>query len=101
MQTILQYKVEFSLIMENYIKKILIMKTIEERSIEWAESNYFPDGQTERQQESTINAYAKIYSKIASVQREIDINKACEWLKARDVLSDYSLEIFRKAMMVE
>lgn len=39
------------------------------------------------------------YTQIAEEQKTIDIDKACDWLKARNVLTDASLEGFRKAMM--
>lgn len=73
-------------------------KSIEERAKEWAESNYYPDGESETQRKIKINAYAKVYCKIASKQKQIDIDKACEWLRARNVLTEASLEGFRKAM---
>lgn len=38
------------------------------------------------------------YIKGATDQKATDINKACEWLKARNVLTEASLEGFRKAM---
>ena len=74
------------------------MKTIEERAREWTESNYYPDGESETQRKIKINAYAKVYCKIASKQKQIDIDKACEWLRARNVLTESSLEEFRKVM---
>ena len=34
----------------------------------------------------------------AKEQKQIDIDKACDWLKARNVITEDSLEGFRKAM---
>lgn len=38
------------------------------------------------------------YIQGAAEQKAIDIDKACEWLKARNVLTDASLDGFRKTM---
>lgn len=37
----------------------------------------------------------------AEEQKRIDIEKVCDWLKARNVLTDASLDGFRKAMEEE
>ena len=79
------------------------MKTIEERAKSNAdrhqavEFKYFG---SER-----VYGYSRIYNvektayeKGAKEQKAIDIEKACEWLKVRNVLTDASLEGFRKIM---
>ena len=38
------------------------------------------------------------YTQGAIEQKAIDIDKACEWLLARNVLTEASIEGFRKAM---
>ena len=38
------------------------------------------------------------YTQGATEQRTIDIKKACEWLRSRNVLTEASIEGFRKAM---
>lgn len=79
------------------------MKTIEERAREFAD----------RHEEAELNlrglggvyGYNRIknaeicaYKRGAEEQRKIDIDKAYDWLKARNVLIDASLEGFRKTM---
>ena len=70
------------------------MKTIEERA---DRAIYKP---TDRHPLKTCEAvaFAKGYELGATEQKAIDIVKACEWLKARNVLTEASLEGFRKAM---
>ena len=41
------------------------------------------------------------YIKGATEQKAIDIEEVCEWLKARNVLTEASIEGFRKAMEEE
>lgn len=79
------------------------MKTIEERAIEYAnrhkatEFAYF--GPNRRYSyERVYNADIVSYERGAKEQKAIENNKACEWLKARNVLTEASLEGFRKAM---
>lgn len=38
------------------------------------------------------------YTQGAYEQKAIDIEKACEWLRSRNVLTEASIEGFRKAM---
>ncbi len=65
------------------------MKTIEERA-KLASEGYDDDGYSE-------GLYMG-YVEGAKEQNRIDIDKACDWLKARNVLTDASLDGFRKAM---
>lgn len=62
------------------------MKSIEERATEYSK------GQWDELTASTA------YFAGATEQKAIEIDKACEWLKARNVLTEASLEGFRKAM---
>ena len=43
-------------------------------------------------------AFARGYELGATEQKAIDIDKACEWLRARNVLTEASIEGFREAM---
>ena len=65
------------------------MKTIEERA-KLASEGYDDDGYS-------AGLYMG-YVEGAKEQKRIDIEKACKWLKARNVLTDASLDGFRKAM---
>lgn len=65
------------------------MKTIEERA-KLASEGYDDDGYS-------AGLYMG-YVEGAKEQKRIDIDKACDWLKARNVLTDASLDGFRKAM---
>ena len=38
------------------------------------------------------------YTQGATEQKAIDIDKACEWLRSRNVLTEASIEGFRKVM---
>lgn len=44
------------------------------------------------------NMVCRAYVQGATEQREINIKKACEWLLARNVLTEASIKGFRKAM---
>lgn len=66
------------------------MKTIEERAEEFA-MKVFPCG-------PYLEITREIYIKIATEQKALDIDKACEWLRSRNVLTEASIEGFRKAM---
>lgn len=72
------------------------MKTIEERARE-----YVPEPLNDHY---VIPACIAIENKRqayiigATEQRAIDIEKACEWLRSRNVLTEASIEGFRKAM---
>ena len=79
------------------------MKSIEERAKEYADRHkatefaYF--GSNRRYSyERVYNADIVSYERGAKEQKAIDIDKACVWLKARNVLTEASLEGFRKAM---
>ena len=66
------------------------MKNIEERAEEFA-MKVFPCG-------PYLEITREIYIKIATEQKAIDINMACEWLLARNVLTEASIEGFRKVL---
>lgn len=76
------------------------MKTIEERAKEYA---------SKKADISLSPVYNKALSSIheegyiagATEQNRIDIDKACDWLKERNVFTDASLDGFRKAMEEE
>ena len=65
------------------------MKTIEERA-KLASEGYDDDGYS-------AGLYMG-YVEGAKEQKRIDIDKACDWLRARNVITEDSLEGFRKAM---
>ena len=71
------------------------MKTIEERAIDYASHSYIEDG--------NINTYInelekQSYIQGATEQKSIDIDMACEWLRSRNVLTEASIEGFRKVL---
>ena len=68
------------------------MKTIEERAKEYSLKDF--DGYYTGREKAVEEGYTAG----AIEQKVIDIDKACEWLKARNVLTEASLEGFRKAM---
>ena len=72
------------------------MKTIEERAKEVGTLSQFRSDYPYDKRSIMVG-----YIKGAADQKAIDINKACEWLKARNVLTEASIEGFRKAMMKE
>ena len=76
------------------------MKTIEERAKEYA-SKKGDISLSPIYNEALARIYEEGYMAGAEEQKRIDINKVCEWLKARNVLTDASLDGFRKAMEEE
>lgn len=68
------------------------MKTIEERAKEYSLKDF--DGYYTGREKAVEEGYTVG----ATEQKAIDIDKACEWLKARNVLTEASLEGFRKVM---
>ena len=68
------------------------MKTIVERA-KLASEGYDDDGYS-------AGLYMG-YVEGAEEQKQIDIEKACDWLRARNVITEDSLEGFRKAMEEE
>ena len=72
------------------------MKTIEERAYDYADEKW---GDIDEYHADTVAVSAYIAG--AKEQNRIDIDKACDWLKARNVLTDASLDGFRKAMEEE
>ena len=72
------------------------MKTIEERAKEVGTLSQFRSDYPYDKRSIMVG-----YIKGAADQKAIDINKACEWLLARNVLTEASIEGFRKAMMKE
>lgn len=73
------------------------MKTIEYRAIVYAGTKC-SNIQSEFHRKLLVDAFVSSYIKGAEEQRKIDIDKACKWLKARNVLTDASLEGFRHVM---
>ena len=69
------------------------MKTIVERAYDYADEKW---GDIDEYHADTVAVSAYIAG--AEEQKRIDIEKACKWLKARNVLTDASLDGFRKAM---
>ena len=72
------------------------MKTIEERANEYADTKVTP--YDEPMYDAWRQAIMNDYLAGAKEQKKIDIEKACEWLRARNVITEDSLEGFRKAM---
>ena len=75
------------------------MKTIEERANEYADTKVIPydDPMYDAWRQAIMNDYLAG----AKDQKNIDIEKACDWLRARNVITEDSLEGFRKAMEKE
>lgn len=73
------------------------MKTIEERAMEYV-SKKADISLSAIYNEALANIYEEAYIAGAKEQNRIDIDKACDWLRARNVLTDASLDGFRKAM---
>lgn len=73
------------------------MKTIEERAKEYG-SKKADISLSPIYNEALASIYEEGYMAGAKEQNRIDIDKACDWLKARNVLTDASLDGFRKAM---
>lgn len=69
------------------------MKSILERAYDYADEKW---GDIDEYHADTVAVGAYIAG--AEDQKRIDIEKACDWLKARNVLTDESLDGFRKAM---
>lgn len=69
------------------------MKSILERAYDYADEKW---GDIDEYHADTVAVSAYIAG--AEDQKRIDIDKACDWLKARNVLTDASLDGFRKAM---
>ena len=69
------------------------MKTIVERAYDYANEKW---GDIDEYHADTVAVSAYIAG--AEEQKRIDIDKAYKWLKARNVLTDASLDGFRKAM---
>ena len=76
------------------------MKTIEERAMEYA-SKKADISLSAIYNEALANIYEEAYIAGAKEQKRIDIEKAYKWLKARNVLTDASLDGFRKSMEEE
>ena len=69
------------------------MKTIIERAYDYADEKW---GDIDEYHADTVAVSAYIAG--AEEQKQIDIEKACYWLRERNVLTEDSLEGFRKAM---
>ena len=78
----------------------MIMRTIVERAKEYA-SKKGDISLSPIYNEALASIYEEGYMAGAKEQNRIDIDKACDWLKARNVLTDASLDGFRKAMEEE
>ena len=77
----------------NYMKT----KTIEERAREYG-SKKGDISLSPIYNEALASVYEEAYIAGATEQKRIDINKVCDWLRERNVLTEDSLEGFRKAM---
>ena len=73
------------------------MKTIEERAKEYA-SKKGDISLSPIYNEALARIYEEAYIAGAEEQKRIDIEKVCDWLRERNVLTEDSLEDFRKAM---
>ena len=72
------------------------MKTIQQRADDYADEKW---GDIDEYHVDTVAVSAYIAG--AEEQKQIDIDKACDWLRARNVITEDSLEGFRKAMEEE
>ena len=70
------------------------METIEERARLAAWQIFEEIGLSKH----SVDRVSEIIIEKMSEQKDIDIDKACEWLRARNVLTEASIEGFRKAM---
>ncbi len=68
------------------------MKPIEERAKEYSLKDF--DGYYTGRERAVEEGYIAG----ATEQKAIDIDKACEWLRARNVLTEASIEGFRKVL---
>lgn len=68
------------------------MKSIEERAKEYSLKDF--DGYYTGREKAMEEGYIAG----ATEQKALDIEKACEWLRSRNVLTEASIEGFRKAM---
>ena len=73
------------------------MKTIEERASEYG-SKKGDISLSPIYNEALARIYEEAYIAGATEQKRIDIDKVCYWLRERNVLTEESLEDFRKAM---
>ena len=69
------------------------MKTIVERAYDYADEKW---GDIDEYHADTVAVSAYIAG--AEAQKRIELDKACDWLRERNVLTEDSLEDFRKAM---
>ena len=74
------------------------MRTIAERAKEYAPDAYDPDYILPAREGYIVSLQRRAYIAGAEEQKAIDIERVCDWLKARNVLTEESLEGFRKAM---
>lgn len=73
------------------------MKTIEEKAKEYA-SKKGDISLSPVYNEALASVYEEGYMAGAEEQKRIDIEMVCDWLRERNVLTEDSLEGFRKAM---
>ena len=76
------------------------MKTIEERAKEYASKNG-DISLSPIYNEALASVYEEAYIAGATEQKAIDIDKVCEWLRVRNVITKGTLMGFRKAMEEE
>ena len=74
------------------------MKTIVERAKEYAPDAFDPDYILPAREGYIVSLQRIAYIAGAEEQKRIDIDKVCDWLRERNVLTEDSLEGFRKAM---
>ena len=74
------------------------MRTIAERAKEYAPDAFEPDYILPAREGYIVSLQRIAYIEGAEEQKRIDIDKACDWLRERNVLTEDSLEDFRKAM---
>ena len=77
------------------------MKTIEERAKEYAPDTFDNDYILPAREGYIVNLQRKAYIAGATEQKAIDIDKVCEWLRVRNVITKDTLIGFRKAMEEE
>ena len=75
-----------------FSKGVFDMKTIEERAEEYSLKDF--DGYYTGREKAVEEGYIAG----ATEQKAIDIEKACEWLRSRNVLTEASIEGFRNVL---
>ena len=77
------------------------MKSIEERAKEYAPDPFDPDYILPAREGYIVNIQRRAYIAGVKEQKVIDIDKVCDWLRVRNVITKDTLIGFRKAIEEE